>query len=89
MSENFNTSAKPLHSLRSRYLFVATLVCIMLISGAILANWYARDVSRNNSEALELRNDVTASIGAIRSRIWKADNELNASLIFPRAENEY
>ena len=89
MSENFNTSAKPLHSLRSRYLFVATLVCIMLISGAILANWYARDVSRNNSEALELRNDVTASIGAIRSRIWKADNKLNASLIFPRAENEY
>ena len=89
MSENFNTSAKPLHSLRSRYLFVATLVCIMLISGAILANWYARDVSRNNSEALELRNDVTASIGAIRSRIWKADNTLNASLIFPRAENEY
>lgn len=89
MSENFTTSAKPLHSLRSRYLFVATLVCIMLIGGAILANWYARDVSRNNSEALELRNDVTASIGAIRSRIWKANNALNASLIFPRAENEY
>lgn len=89
MSENFTTLAKPLHSLRSRYLFVATLVCIMLIGGAILANWYARDVSRNNSEALELRNDVTASIGAIRSRIWKANNALNASLIFPRAENEY
>lgn len=89
MSENFTTLAKPLHSLRSRYLFVAALVCTMLISGAILANWYARDVSRNNSEALELRNDVTESIGAIRSRIWKADNALNASLIFPRAENEY
>ena len=89
MSENFTTSAEPRHSLRSRYLFVAATVCIMLISGAILANWYARDVSRNNSEALALRNDVTESIGTIRSRIWKADNGLNASLIFPRTENEY
>ena len=89
MLENFTTSAKPLHSLRSRYLLVAALVCIMLISGAIVANWYARDVSRNNSEALELRNDVTESIGAIRSRIWQADNALNATLISPRAVHEY
>jgi len=89
MSESFTTSAKPLHSLRSRYLFVAALVCIMLISGAIVANWYARDVSSNNSEALQLRNDVTESIGAIRSKIWMAHNRLNASLIFPDAENEY
>ncbi|MEN8801584.1 MAG: EAL domain-containing protein [Thiogranum sp.] len=89
MSENSTPSAEPLHSLRSGYLFVATLVCILLISGAIVANWYARDVSRDNAEALELRNDVTESIGAIRSRIWKADNALNAALIFPRAKYKY
>ena len=89
MSDNFTTSTEPRHSLRSRYLIVAALVCIMLISGAIIANWYARDVSRNNSQALTLRNAVTESIGKIRSRIWTADNGLNASLIFPRADNEY
>lgn len=89
MSDNFTTSTEPRHSLRSRYLIVAALVCIMLISGAIIANWYARDVSRNNSQALTLRNAVTESIGKIRSRIWTADNRLNASLIFPRADNEY
>jgi len=89
MSENLPTSAKPLPSLRSRYLFVSALVCIMLISGALLANRYARDVSRNNSAALKLRNEVTESIGAIRSRIWKADNALNAALISPRAEHKY
>jgi diguanylate cyclase (GGDEF)-like protein len=89
MSENLSTSTKPLRSLRSRYLFFAALVCIMLISGALLANWYARDVSRNNSAALQLRNDVTESIDAIRSRIWKADNALGAILISPRAEYKY
>jgi len=89
MSDNFTTSTEPRHSLRSRYLIVAALVCIMLISGAIIANWYARDVSRNNSQALTLRNAVTESIGKIRSRIWTADNGLNASLIFPGADNEY
>ena len=89
MSETPSTSTEPLRSLRSRYLFVAALVSITLIGGALLANWYTRDVSRNNSAALQLRNEVTESIGAIRSRIWKSDNALNATLIFPRAEYQY
>ena len=89
MSENVTTSAAPLQSLRSRYLTVAALVCTMLTSGAILANWYARDVSRHNSAALALRNDVTTSVGAIRSRIWQADSALSATLISPRSEHEY
>jgi len=89
MSENFTPSAEPLHSLRSGYLFVAAMVCILLISGAIVANWYARDVSRDNSKALKLRDDVTESIGAIRRTIWRADNALSSALISPRAEYKY
>lgn len=88
MSENLTTSAEPLPSLRSRYLLVSAFVSVLLISGAMLANWYAREVSRNNSKALELRDEVTETIGAIRSKIWKSDNALNATLISPRSEHE-
>jgi diguanylate cyclase (GGDEF)-like protein len=89
MSENVTTSAVPLQSLRSRYLMLAALVCVMLTSGAIIANWYARDVSRHNSAALALRNEVTTRIDTIRSRVWQADNALSATLISPRSEHEY
>jgi hypothetical protein len=54
MPEIETTSARTLHSLRSRYLFSAAFVSVLLIGGAILANWYSRDVSTDNSKALKL-----------------------------------
>ena len=82
------TSPRTLHSLRSRYLFSAACVSILLIGGAILANWYSRDVSSENSRALKLQDEVTVRIGEIRNTIWTADIALNANLISPRSEHE-
>ena len=88
MPEIETTSARALHSLRSRYLFSAAFVSVLLIGGAVLANWYSRDVSTDNSKALKLQDEVTVRIGEIRNTIWTADIALNANLISPRTEHE-
>lgn len=88
MPELEPTSARTLHSLRSRYLFSAACVSVLLIGGAVLANWYSRDVSSENSRVLKLQDEVTARIGEIRNTIWTADIALNANLISPRTEHE-
>jgi diguanylate cyclase (GGDEF)-like protein len=80
--------ARPLHSLKSRYLFIAAAVSVFLIGGAAIANWYATNVSDSNSRALLQQEKVSQTIGDIRNAIWMADIALNSMLISPQTEHE-
>ena len=82
------SSARSRRSLRTRYLSVATGVCIFLLACAMFANRYTSEVSRTNSEALQLRDRASEAIGKIRNLVWKADIALNATLISPSTKYE-
>lgn len=77
-----------MHTLRGRYLIVATGVCLLLLGAAIIASRYTNLASKQNTHALELRDQVTETIGNIRNAIWKADIALNAALISPSTAYE-
>ena len=75
-------------SLRRRYLIVAGIVALLLIAGAILANWHTSKVSEDNTSALKLRVQVSRVLSDIRNDIWHADAALNALLLSPLPEHE-
>ena len=70
-------------SLKSRYIWLASSVSILLVSAAIFATWYTQQVTKNNTQALKLRDEVTASTIRIRNYIWASDIALNTLLIRP------
>lgn len=74
-------------SLKSHYIWLASLISILLLSAALFATWYAQQVTKQNTQALELRDRVTASIIKIRNYIWASDIALNTLLISP--SNKY
>ncbi|WP_232020204.1 putative bifunctional diguanylate cyclase/phosphodiesterase [Sulfuriflexus mobilis] len=75
-------------SLRRRYLSIAGILAVLLLGGALLANWYANDVSRQNTRGLSLQNQAEELMAEIRNGIWAADSALNAMLLSPEAEHE-
>jgi hypothetical protein len=81
-------SGERLYSLRGRYLFIATCVCLLLLAAAVIANRYTGTASNKNTQSLALRDKVTETIGDIRNSILKADIALNATLISPSEEYE-
>jgi diguanylate cyclase (GGDEF)-like protein len=87
MSANSN---EPLHlcSLRRRYLSIASILAVLLVGGAILANWYAGDVARQNARDLHLQNQVEEFLSEIRKGIWTADSALNSMMLSPEVEHE-
>ena len=73
-------------SLKSRYIWLASLISILLVSAAVFTSWYAQQVTRKNTQALKLRDQVTASTIKIRNHIWASDIALNTLLIRPNPE---
>lgn len=61
---------------------------MLLLGGALLANWYADDVSRQNARGLSLQNEAEELMTEIRNGIWSADSALNAMLLSPEAGHE-
>lgn len=61
---------------------------MLLLGGALLANWYANDVSRQNARGLSLQNEAEELMTEIRNGIWSADSALNSMLLSPEAEHE-
>jgi len=70
-------------SLKSRYIWLASVISILLVSAALFATWYAQQVTRENTQALKLRDEVTAATIKIRNYIWASDIALNTVLIRP------
>lgn len=87
MSINRNDSLR-LCSLRRRYLSIASVLVVLLLSGALIANWFTNDVTRSNTLALSLQNEAEELMAEIRNGIWAADSALNAMLLNPDAEHE-
>jgi len=73
-------------SLKSRYIWLASIVSILLVSAALFATWYAQQVTRENTQALKLRDEVTAATIKIRNYIWASDIALNTVLIRPSSK---
>lgn len=67
---------------------IASSLAMLLLGGAMLANWYANDVSRQNTRALSLQNEAEELMTEIRNGIWSADSALNSMLLSPEAEHE-
>lgn len=70
-------------SLKSRYIWLASIISILLVSAALFATWYAQQVTEESTQALELRDEVTALTIKIRNKIWASDIALNTVLIRP------
>ena len=81
---------KPLRlcSLRRRYVSIASLLAVLLLSGALLANWFTNEITQSNTEALRLQNEAEELMAEIRNGIWAADSALNTMLLDPHAEHE-
>ncbi len=84
MRNPINTTTKRLPSLKSRYIAVAAVISVLLVGSALLASLYTKSVAKDNTEALKLRDKVTAVIGDVRNAIWRADIALNVMLISPK-----
>lgn len=76
---------KKLPSLRSRYLTLASLVTVLLLIGATVANWYIRDVSRSNTAALVANKKITGTISEIRNSLARINLTVNNMLIRPES----
>ncbi|MBI1422164.1 MAG: EAL domain-containing protein [Gammaproteobacteria bacterium] len=73
-------------SLKSRYIWLASLISVLLVSAAVFTSWYAQQVTAKNTQALKLRDQVTASTIKIRNHIWASDIALNTLLIRPSSK---
>ncbi len=71
------------NSLRTRYLLMASIVGMLLIGSSIFASLYVKQVTTSNAETLQLRDNLTKSIGELRNTLWRQDTALNALLITP------
>ena len=87
MFESPNKSSH-LYSLRRRYFGIAGILAVLLLSGALLANWFTNDVTKSNTHALSLQNEAEELMTEIRNGIWAADSALNAMLLNPDTEHE-
>ena len=67
-------------SLSSRYLLLAGVVVFLLVTGAVLSNFYTNRVTQNNIEALNLRDDVSNSISRINQHVRGIDSTLTSML---------
>jgi len=75
-----NDKQKRLLSLSSRYLLVASIVVLLLITGAVVSNIYTNRVTQNNIEALNLRDDVSNVISRINLHMRDIDAALTSML---------
>ena len=77
-----------LPSLRSRYLMLATSITILLLVGAAIANWYITDVSKNNTDALNISKHITSTVSELRSTLANINMTVSTMLIRPEASHE-
>jgi signal transduction histidine kinase len=74
-------------SLRTTYLLLAALIAILLVSGAIAANFYIEILNSRNAESLQLRNAATDIIDKLRHHVWRVETRLN-TIFTPHATDD-
>ena len=75
-------------NLRLRYFELASLVALVLVAGAILANNYVNQVTARNAHSLQLRDELNTLIGEFRDELRRADVAQDAMLNAPRAGHQ-
>jgi len=75
-------------SLRRRYLMASAFVCILVILAAIMSNWHTRQVSIDNTSALQTQVYVNKMLSVVRGALWQIDISMNTMLVSPLPEHE-
>lgn len=74
-----------LPSLRSRYLTLATVITVLLLIGASIAQWYISKVSQNNDSAITISKTTTSTISELRNSLSQINITVNKMLIRPES----
>ncbi|GMR16117.1 MAG: hypothetical protein BMS9Abin31_0424 [Gammaproteobacteria bacterium] len=73
---NLQTDEKSQTSLRFQYIVAAVVVVSVLVFGSILASFYFKSVSEENTALLKLHESITVHVNDLRSAMFKADKSL-------------
>jgi diguanylate cyclase (GGDEF)-like protein len=82
-----DTKSSRRRSLKANYIAFASIVAIVLAAGSISTSLYLAEVTSNNAQALQLRDNVTKSVNKIRQANQQADIILSAMLVSPQREH--
>ena len=73
---NLQKDEKSQTSLRFQYIVAAVVVVSVLVFGSILASFYFKSVTEENTALLKLHDSITIHVDGLRSAMWKADKSL-------------
>lgn len=74
-------------SLKANYIVFSVVIAILLTIGSAITSFYVADVTKKNAQALQLRDNVTASVNLIRQANHQADTILSAMVVSPKREH--
>ncbi len=78
---------KELYSLRQRYLFVSSIIVLLIFAFAWLAQSYVSQSSQKNRQNIELRQQATQYIRLLRNEILHTEKGLEAYMWEPSVAN--
>jgi diguanylate cyclase (GGDEF)-like protein len=82
-----NQSDRGVYSLRQRYLFVSTVIVLMIFAFAWLAQSYVSQSSVQHSQNIELRQQASKYIRTLRNEVLHTEKGLEAFMWEPSAAN--
>ena len=88
MSVESKSPKRNLISLRRHYLMASAFVCILVILAAVMSNWHTRQVSIDNTSALQTQVYVNKMLSVVRGALWQVDISMNTMLVSPLPEHE-
>lgn len=75
-----------INSLRARYLAVAVVLAVIVLTSAVMANFYVDHAGHSSMVDMEGRNDVLHISRLIRNSVWDAEFALQAHGLSPTPE---
>ena len=78
---------KPRKSLRSQYIFAASLVSVFLIIASLFSNLYFKKISSENTAALNLHHSISTLVSQLENTIWQGDKSLYTLIISSDSNN--
>lgn len=87
MPYSIETKTGRRRSLKANYIAFSTVVAVILAIGSTATSLYVVDVTRNNAQALQLRDSITKSVNNIRQANQRVDSTLSAMLVSPQKEH--
>ncbi|HEC18423.1 MAG TPA: EAL domain-containing protein [Gammaproteobacteria bacterium] len=71
-------------SLKANYILFSLIAAVILAAGSAITSFYISRVTQENARALQLRDDVTASVQKIRKANQHLESTLSAMVVSPQ-----